>query len=208
MLNEINNFAFKKVAQTISYLPHFISWVIIAGIITKLLSPSTGVVNQMITAFGGEPVFFMVSKKWFRTILVLSGIWKEIGWSSIIYLAAISSISPQLYEAAIIDGATRFQRSVRITLPSLLPVITIILILNMAHILNAGFDQVFNMYNPHVYEVADIIDTFVYRRGLVGMDYSFTAAVGMFKSVVGLVMVLIVNYVSSKMGEAKYGLFR
>jgi putative aldouronate transport system permease protein len=207
MINEIGNRSFKRVVQTISYLPHFISWVIIAGIVTAVLSPSTGLVNVIIRAFGGRPIYFMTNSTWFRPVLVISNIWKEIGWSSVIYLAALSGVDPQLYEAAMIDGSTRMQRVRHITLPSILSVVAIILILSMANILNAGFDQVFNMYNPSVYGVSDIIDTYVYRVGLGQMQFSFTTAMGLFKSLVGLVMVVIVNAATAGLGQSEYGLF-
>jgi putative aldouronate transport system permease protein len=207
MINEVGNRSFKRVVQTISYLPHFISWVIIAGIVTAVLSPSTGVVNIIIKAFGGRPIFFMTNSTWFRPVLVISNIWKEIGWSSVIYLAALSGVDPQLYEAAMIDGSTRLQRIRHITLPSILSVVAIILILSMAQILNAGFDQVFNMYNPSVYGVSDIIDTYVYRVGLGQMQFSFTTAMGLFKSLVGLIMVVIVNAATAGLGQSEYGLF-
>jgi putative aldouronate transport system permease protein len=207
MINEVGNRAFKRVVQTISYLPHFISWVIIAGIVTMVLSPSTGVVNIIIKALGGRPIYFMTNSTWFRPILVISNIWKEIGWSSVIYLAALSGVDPQLYEAAMIDGSSRLQRVWHITLPSILSVVAIILILSMANILNAGFDQVFNMYNPSVYGVSDIIDTYVYRVGLGQMQFSFTTAMGLFKSFVGLIMVIIVNAATASLGQSEYGLF-
>ncbi len=207
MINEVGNRSFKRVVQTISYLPHFISWVIIAGIVTAVLSPSTGLVNVIIRALGGRPIYFMTNSTWFRPVLVISNIWKEIGWSSVIYLAALSGVDPQLYEAAMIDGSTRMQRVRYITLPSILSVVAIILILSMANILNAGFDQVFNMYNPSVYGVSDIIDTYVYRVGLGQMQFSFTTAMGLFKSLVGLVMVVIVNAATAGLGQSEYGLF-
>jgi putative aldouronate transport system permease protein len=207
MINEIGNRSFKRVVQTISYLPHFISWVIIAGIVTAVLSPSTGVINIIMKALGGRPIYFMTNSTWFRPVLVITNIWKEIGWSSVIYLAALSGVDPQLYEAAMIDGSSRMQRVRHITLPSILSVVAIILILSMANILNAGFDQVFNMYNPSVYGVSDIIDTYVYRVGIGQMQFSFTTAMGLFKSLVGLVMVVIVNAATAGMGQSEYGLF-
>jgi putative aldouronate transport system permease protein len=207
MINEVGGKAFKRVSQTISYLPHFISWVIVAGMITKVLSPSSGVVNDLIKAFGGKPIYFLAVPEWFPTILVITNVWKEIGWSSVVYLAALTSVDPQLYEAALIDGASRIQRIWRISIPSILSVVTVILILSMGGILNAGFDQIFNMYNPSVYSVADIIDTFVYRVGLVQMQYSFSTAVGVFKSVVGLLLMISVNTISSRLTSADYGLF-
>ncbi|NSW92699.1 MAG: sugar ABC transporter permease [Firmicutes bacterium] len=207
LINEVGNKAFKRVAQTISYLPHFISWVIAAGIVINVLSPSTGIINHFLKAIGIQPIYFMTDTRWFRTILVASGIWKEVGWGSVVYLAAISSIEIEQYDAAIVDGATRIQRMRYITIPSMLPLISIILILSMGGILNAGFDQIFNMYNPMVFEVSDIIDTYVYRIGLVQMNYSFSTAVGFFKSTVGLTLILIVQFITKQLGNSEYGLW-
>lgn len=199
VLNEIGNQTFKRVAQTISYLPHFISWIIVASLLNNLLSPSTGAINAIIQQLGGESIYFLADENWFRPILVISNIWKEIGWSSVVYLAALSGIDPSLYEAAIVDGATRVQRITRITLPSIMPIATIMLILSMGSIMSAGFDQVFNLYSPQVYDVGDILDTYVYRKGLVDMSYSFSTAVGLFKSVVGLILVVTVNVLAKKL---------
>jgi len=207
IINEVGNKTFKRFAQTVSYLPHFISWVIAAGIIINVLSPSTGIINYFLKAMETEPIYFMTDTRWFRTILVLAGIWKEVGWGSVVYLAAISNINTEQYESAIVDGATRIQRMLYITLPSMLPLISIMLILSMGGIMNAGFDQIFNMYNPMVYEVADIIDTYVYRIGLVGMDYSFSAAVGFFKSAVGLTLMMVVQFITRQLGGSEYGLW-
>jgi len=208
ILNEIGSKIFKRVAQTLSYLPHFISWIIIAGLINNMLSPRMGIINYIIQFFGAKPIMFLSDEKWFRTVLVISNIWKEIGWGTVVYLAALSGINPEMYEAAIVDGASRIQRIRHITLPSLFPVASIMLILSMGSVMNAGFDQVFNLYSPSVYKVADILDTFVFRIGLIDMSYSFSTAVGLFKSVVGLIMVLTVNYVTKKMGaESDTGLW-
>ncbi|SFP97157.1 ABC transporter permease [Caldicoprobacter faecalis] len=202
LLNEVKNMIFRRTIQTISYLPHFISWVVIGGMFTDLLSPQTGVVNNIIKMFGGQPIYFMASKEWFRTVLVVSSIWKEVGWNSIIYLAALSSIDPQLYEASQIDGANRWQQTWYITLPGIMSTIAILLILRLGNILNAGFEQIFIMYNPSVYEVADIIDTWVYRTGIQGMRYSLATAVGLFKSVVGFILVVTSNWIAKRMGES------
>lgn len=199
VLNEIGNQTFKRVAQTISYLPHFISWIIVASLLNNLLSPSTGAINAIIQQLGGQPIYFLADENWFRSVLVISNIWKEIGWSSVVYLAALSGIDPSLYEAAIVDGASRVQRITRITLPSIMPIATIMLILSMGSIMSAGFDQVFNLYSPQVYDVGDILDTYVYRKGLVDMSYSFSTAVGLFKSVVGLILVVTVNVLAKKL---------
>lgn len=193
LLNELRDGFFKRFTQTVSYLPHFISWVTIAALVRAMLSPSTGVVNAVIKALGFQPIYFLVSTTWFRPVLIGSAIWKEVGWGSVLYLAALSGVDPTLYEAAIVDGATRIQRMRYISLPAIAPVMAIVLILNMGGILDAGFDQIFNMYNTNVFEVADIIDTYVYRAGLISYEYSFASAVGLFKSLVGLIMVLSTN---------------
>lgn len=205
LLNEIYHLRFKRVVQTISYLPHFLSWVVVSGLVIQILSPSTGMVNSIIKALGGSPIYFLTSNFWFVSVLITSGIWKSVGWGSIIYLAAITSIDPQLYEAAIIDGASKSRQVWHITIPSIMPVIIILFILNIGDILDAGFDQIFNLYNPAVYDVADIIDTYVYRVGLVELNFSFSAAVGLFKNVIGLILVIIVNRIAKIFGE--YGIW-
>ncbi|MDD6174294.1 MAG: ABC transporter permease subunit [Firmicutes bacterium] len=201
MLNEVRNKAFKKVSQTISYLPHFLSWVVLAGVFTQILSPSTGIVNRLLNAIGIESIYFMGDPQWFRFTLIATGIWQSVGWGSIIYIAAITSIDSQMYEAAVIDGANRFQQIIKITLPSIAPVITIQLILTSGSIINAGFDQIFNMYNDSVMKVSDIIDTFVYRKGLAEMQFSFSTAVGLFKNVISFAMVIITNAISKRVND-------
>ena len=207
LLNEVKDGFFKRFTQTVSYLPHFISWIIISAIFHAMLSPSGGVVNTIIKAFGGRPIYFMASPQWFRPVLIFSAIWKEVGWGAVIYLAALSGVDLTLYEAAIVDGATRLQRMRYISLPSITPVVTIVLILSMGGILNAGFDQIFNMYNVRVYDVADIIDTYVYRAGLVSMQYSFSAAVGLFKSIDHVMNHLNVIALASRVSEERQGLW-
>lgn len=201
LLNELRNLKFKKVTQTIAYLPHFLSWVVFGEIMKVILSASGGV-NILLTSLGAEPVYFMIQAHLFRPILVITAILKNSGWGTIIYLAAITSIDPQLYEAAIIDGANRFQRMWRITLPSIRSVILILLILRIGHIMDVGFHQVLVMYNPAVYSVGDIIDTYVYRVGITQGQYSFTTAVGMFKGVVGLILVYGANRLAKRVGES------
>jgi putative aldouronate transport system permease protein len=200
-LNEVLHSKFKKIVQNISYLPHFLSWVIIGSIMVELLSPSSGLVNQIIMALGGKPIYFLAEEEWFVPILILSDMWQSVGWGSIIYLAAISSVDPHLYEAATMDGAGRFRKMWNVTLPSIANVIIIMMIFNIGHIMNAGFDQIFNLYNPKVYEVSDIIDTYVYRVGLVQMNFSFTTAVGLFKNVIGLALVLLVHRLARRFGH-------
>ena len=201
MLNEVRHMRLKKVVQTVSYLPHFISWVVFAGILNRLLSPTNGAVNYILAeVFGVEsPIYFLGDNNYFRGTLIATSIWKEVGWGSVLYIAAISSISPELYESAVCDGATRWQRCIYITLPSLFPTITIMLILRIGSIMDAGFDQVFNLYNPAVYRTGDIIDTFVYRKGIGDMKYSFSAAVGLFKNAIGFVLVAGTNLITKKL---------
>ena len=200
LLNEVGNARFKKVVQTISYLPHFLSWVVLAGIVIQILSPSSGIVNQIIVMFGGNPIYFVADPRYFVPMLIVTGIWKEVGWGSIIYLASVSSISPELYEAARVDGATRIQRIFAITLPSLFSVITIMFVMNIGNLINAGFDQIYNLYNPGVYKVADVLDTYVYRRGLIDMRYSFSVAAGLFKNLVAFALVVLANQVTRWLG--------
>jgi putative aldouronate transport system permease protein len=207
LLNEIRHSKFKRTIQTISYLPHFISWVVLAGIIMELLSPARGAVNYIRTLFGKEPIYFLAEPKYFRSILVITHIWQSVGWGTIIYLAAIAGIDQEQYEAAYIDGASRYQLVKYITLPSIRSVISVVFILNLGRILNAGFDQIFNLYNAQVYRVGDIIDTYVYRIGLIDMQYSFSTAVGLFKNVVGLILVLTSNFIIRRLGDGEHGLW-
>ncbi len=202
LLNEVRQVAWKKSFQTISYLPHFVSWVVVGGIVRDVLSVH-GVVNGMMGFFGAEPRLFLQEMHSFLPIVITSMIWKNIGWGSIIYLAAITSIDPDLYEAAEIDGAGRVRRMWHITLPSITHVIIILFLLRIGNILEAGFDQIFNLYNPLVYDVADIIDTYVYREGISGFQYSLTAAASLFQNLVGLMLLLMVNVVTRRM-QADY----
>lgn len=201
LLNEIRGKVFKRAVQTISYLPHFLSWVVIAGLVTTLLSTDNGPINELIIALGGEPIFFLASNKWFRSVLVVSGIWQGVGWGSIVYLAAISGISPELYESAELDGATRYQKMWHITLPSIKEIIAIYLILSVGRILGENFDQIYNLYSPVVYEVADVFETFVYRSGVGEARFSYSAAVGLFKGVVSFALVLLTNRAAKLLGS-------
>jgi len=201
LLNELKNERFKRVIQTISYLPHFISMVVLTGLISSVLSTNGGLVNEIVKFFGREPIFFLGDVKYFVGVLVASHVWQNVGWGTIIYLAAITGIDAELYEAAKIDGANRFQQMQSITIPSIIGVAVVLLILNVGHILSAGFEQILLLYSPSVYKVADIIDTYIYREGLISMQYSFASAVGLFKSIVGALLVLGVNYLSKKIGE-------
>ena len=200
MLNEVSHIRFKKTVQTITYLPHFLSWVVLAGMFQQLLSPNNGAVNSLLKQFFGvqESIYFLGNNKYFRGTLIVTDIWKNVGWSSILYLATISGIDPSLYEAATVDGASRWQCTRYITLPSLVSTIVIMLILSIGSIMDAGFDQVFNLYNSAVYQTGDIIDTYVYRYGLGDMKYSLATAVGLFKNVIAFVLVVGTNLITRK----------
>lgn len=198
MLNEVRIGWFKQGVQTVTYLPHFLSWVIVFGVLQVLLGTPNGLINQPIVAAGSSPINFLADPDWFRTVLVASGMWKEVGWSAIIYLAALASISNELYEAASVDGASRLRRIWDISLPGILPVVLLVSLLNLGNLLSAGFEQVFIMYNPAVYGVGDIIDTWVYRQGIQGFQYSTGAAVGLFKGVVGMVLIVGCNWLARR----------
>ena len=200
LLNEVRHMKYKRAVQTISYLPHFLSWVIVAGLFSQLLSPNTGIVNHILkSVFGMEkPIYFLGDNKWFRGTLILTDMWKSVGWGSILYIASIAGIDPTMYEAAVCDGANRFHRLWYITLPCLMPTITIMLILRVGNVMEAGFDQIFNMYNPAVYKTGDIIDTFVYRYGIGQMKYSLSTAVGLFQNLIGFVMVVLMNFTANR----------
>ena len=198
LLNEIRVIAFKRTVQTIVYLPHFLSWVVLANVVSSILG-FDGPVNSLIQSMGHDPILFLGSNVWFRPVIILSDCWKEFGYGSIIYLSALTSIDPGLYESASLDGASRLQKIFYITLPMLVPTIVLMMALNLGNILNAGFDQIFNLYNPLVYETGDIIDTYVYRIGLLDMQYSLATAVGLIKSVIGFVLIMSTNLVSRKL---------
>lgn len=201
LINELVNVLFKRVVQTISYLPHFISWVVVAGLAFKMFSTSDGLVNQLIEWLGGERLSFLGDPRYFRSVLVATHVWKEIGWGTIIILAALAGVSPELYESAIIDGANKLQQTIRITLPSIAMVISILLIFNIGNLINAGFEQILLLYSPVVYDVSDIIDTYVYREGLQQLNFSYAAAVDVFKSVIALLMVVGANFTAKKLEQ-------
>ena len=192
-LHEVILKRYRTVVQTVVYLPHFLSWVIMFGVLLMLLSPNNGLINTVIKAFGGEPIAFLTSPEWFRAVVVLSDIWKETGWSTILYLAALLSISPHLYEAAKVDGANNFQRIWHISIPGIMSVIVLVTLLRLGHILDAGFNQIFVLYSVPVYSVGDIIDTWVYRQGILQFQFSLATAVGLFKGVFGLILILVAN---------------
>ena len=201
LLNELRYVIYKRFVQTVSYLPHFISTVVVVGMVTMFLSPTSGIVNQVIVWLGYDPINFLQSAGWFRSIYVISGIWQEAGWSSIIYLAALTAIDPQLYEAASIDGAGRWKKIKHITLPGIAPAIVIILILNIGKMIDIGFEKVFLLYNPATYETADIISTYVYRVGIVQGNFSYGTAIDLFMGNICLIFLSGANYISRRLGE-------
>jgi putative aldouronate transport system permease protein len=205
MLNEVRMRSFKRTVQTIIYMPHFFSWVILSGILIDILSPSQGIVNMFIKWLGYEPVFFLTDNNWFRAVLVGTNEWKEFGFSTIVYLAALTGIDQGQYEAARIDGAGRWRQTWHVTLPGMRPIIVLIMTLSLGNVLNAGFEQVFTLYSPIVYETGDIIDTMVYRIGIVQAQYSLSTALGMFKSVISLILIAVAYTLAYRV--AKYRIF-
>ncbi len=201
ILNEVRHAFFKRFVQTVSYLPHFISNVVVASMVLMFLSPTSGVVNQFIRWLGMEPINFMSRPELFRTIYVLSEIWQHVGWETILYLAALTAIDPMLYEASEMDGASRWQQTLHITLPGITPVIIILFILNIGNVLEIGFEKVFLLQNPSIYETSDILSTFVYRTGLTNGNFSYAAAVDLFTGLVSLVFIYSANFISRKVGE-------
>ena len=200
LLNEVKNHRFKRSVQTIIYLPYFISWVILAGIIQDLFAKE-GLINQFLGIFGAEPVFFLGNKYAFLGVLIGTDVWKNFGYNTVVYLAAITGIDETLYEAAKIDGANRFQQIWNVTLPGIAPIVVLMMILNLGNVLNAGFEQIFNLYNPLVYETADIIDTFVYRISLVEANYSLGTALGLLKSVVSFILIVTSYKIANKYSD-------
>lgn len=198
-LNEVRKAFFKKTIQTIIFLPHFLSWVIISGLFINILSPSGGLVNNVIQWFGGTPISFFLDNQFFRSVVVFTAGWKESGWNAIIFIAAIAGIEQEQYEAASIDGAGRIRQMIHITLPGIMPTIILILILRMGYLLEAGTEQILTMYNSVVYQSGDVIGTFVYRQGLGQQDYSFSTAVGLFNSLVGFILIIAGNELSKKL---------
>lgn len=200
-LNEIRHLRFKKLAQSVSYLPHFISWVVVSGIIIEFLSPSRGPINILLQELGLEPIFFVAEPRYFRGVLVISDLWKSIGWGSIVYLAAVTGVDPTLYEAAEMDGAGRVKKILHVTLPALVPIITVMFIMESGKVLNDSFEQVYNFLTPSTYQVGDVISTFVYRMGIQKMQYSFTTAVDLFKNIVSFILVMATNYMARKTND-------
>lgn len=200
LLNEVKNQGFKRVIQTISYLPYFLSTVVVVGMLVNFLA-TDGIVNSIIQWFGIKPIQFLMLPEWFRTIYISSGVWQLIGWGSIIYLAALTGINPELYEAASIDGATRWKKVMHVTIPGISSIIIIMLLFNIGNILSVSFEKILLLYNGSTYETADVIATYVYRRGLIGADYSYGTAVGLFNSVVAIFFIVLANQVSRKYSE-------
>lgn len=190
LFNEIRAVWFKRVAQNFLYMPHFLSWVVLGGILMEILAPM-GLVGKAQEALGMEPIIFLGSNTWFRPTVIVTSLWKEAGWGMIIYLAALTGIDPELYEAAAIDGANRFQRIRYIAIPGIMPIVVLMACLSLGDILQGGFDQIFNLYNPTVYQTGDIIDTYVYRMGLVDAQYGIAAAAGLFKSFIGFILIVV-----------------
>ena len=201
LLNEVQNRRFKKVTQTITYLPYFISSVVIASMVVQFLSPSSGIINNLIAAFGGERQYFMVQPESFRTIYTLMNLWKNIGWNSIIFLAAISGINGELYEACMVDGGGYLRRMWHITLPGIAGTIVVLLIMRLGHVMDAGYETILLLQNNANLETSDVIGTYVYRRGLRGGEYSYATAVGMFQSVIGFALVIFANWLSRRYSE-------
>lgn len=200
LLNEVKQDLFKRFVQTVSYLPHFISWVVIAGMLINYLD-SQGPINFIIQKLGGNPILFLQDPRYFRGVIVIANIWKGCGWSSIIYLAALSNLDQQVYEAALIDGANRFQRIVHITFPGILTTIVTVLILNMGSVMNNGFEQIYLLSNSLNAEVSEVFETYTYKIGIVKGDFGFSTAVGLFKSLVSFILVMTTNYISRKIGK-------
>ncbi|NQX60504.1 ABC transporter permease [Paenibacillus qinlingensis] len=198
LLNEVRKSWFKRSIQTIIFLPHFLSWVIISGLFITILSPSGGLVNNVIAFFGGKPISFFLDNDYFRSVLVFTAGWKESGWNAIIFIAAIAGIEQEQYEAASIDGAGRIRQMMHITLPGIVPTIILILVLRLGYLLEAGTEQILTMYNSVVYQSGDVIGTYVYRIGLGQQDYSFSTAVGLFNSVIGFLLIVLGNELSKK----------
>ncbi len=201
LLNEVRHAKFKSAIQTCTYLPHFISAVVIAGLVTNFLAPSNGLINNIIRMFGGESIYFLTKPEYFRTIYILMNIWTEVGYGSIVYIAAISAIDMQLYEACEIDGGNRFTKMWHVTLPGILPTIVTLFIIAIGGFLNVGYEKIILLYQPATYETADIISTYVYRIGIEQANYSMSTAVNLFNSVIGFILVSMANYISNKVND-------
>lgn len=200
LLNEIRNMRFKRITQTLTYLPHFISLVVVVGLLVDFLAPN-GLVNQILAVFGVKPINFMQDANWFRKIYISSEVWQTVGWGSIIYLAAITGVNPQLYEAATMDGAGRFRKIIHVTIPGILPTIIILFILQLGSLMTVGYQKIILMYNPLTYQTADVISTYVYRKGILDASYSYSAAIGLFDAAINFAILILANRLARKTGE-------
>ncbi|MGI2296128.1 ABC transporter permease [Paenibacillus sp. GXUN7292] len=204
LLNEIRNVVFKRWMQTVTYFPHFLSWVVVGGFAVAILSPNTGVLATITEWFGGERYseFLLTDPKAFRTILIVTELWKNMGWGAIIYLAAITGVNPEYYDAAVIDGAGRFKQALHVTLPAIMPTIVVLLVLRIGNMMGSDFEQIYVLYSPNVYEVGDVLSTYVFRLGLFQGKYSYTTAVGLFQSIIGFTLIVLANRLSRRAGGA------
>lgn len=201
LLNELTGTKFKKFVQTASYLPYFFSSVVVAGIVMEILSPSTGIINIVIKHFTGNTIDFIALPQWFRTIYVGSGIWQNLGWGAILYLAALSGIDMELYDAARIDGANRWKQTLHVTIPGIMPTIIILLTLNIGGLLTVGYEKILLLYNPLTYSTADVLSTYLYRMGLESNNFSYATAIGLFESLIGLILITLANKISKKVSD-------
>jgi putative aldouronate transport system permease protein len=202
LINQLTSQRFKKVVQTVTYAPHFISTVVIVGMLYLFLSPRNGIVNQLLVAVGMDSFFFMAKPDWFASIFVWSGVWQNAGWGTIIYLAALTSINPELHESAVVDGATKIKRIIHIDLPGIMPTVIVLLILSVGSFMSVGFEKVYLMQNPLNVSSAEVIQTYVYKSGLIGAQYSYSAAIGMFNSVINCLLLLIINFIAKRAGQS------
>lgn len=201
LLNQLTSHRFKRFVQTVTYAPHFISVVVLTGMLYVFLSPRNGIINKLIQLLGGEPVFFLAVPEWFKTIFVFSGVWQNFGWSTIIYLAALTAISPEQHEAAIMDGASKLKRIWHVDLPGILPTVVILLILNVGHFTAIGFEKVYLLQNSVNLPASEVIQTYVYKVGLLGTQFSYSAAIGLFNSVINLILLVLVNRIAKRLGQ-------
>ncbi len=201
LLNEVMNKKFKSVIQSVLYMPHFLSWVILSGMLIAMLSPSTGIINYIIKSLGAKEIFFMSDKFWWIVVYTFSSTWKEAGWGTIIYLAAISGVNPELYEAARIDGANKFQQVLNVTVPGIRPTISILLILRMGSMISVGFEKVYLLQNDYVRSISEVFSTYVFRMGIERVNYSYSTAVGLFQSLINLILLLSANKIVKMLGD-------
>ncbi|MGG1638987.1 ABC transporter permease [Paenibacillus sp. NRS-1760] len=201
LINQLTSKRFKKLVQTVTYAPHFISTVVIVGMLNLFLSPRNGIINQLLETLGLETIFFMAKPDWFASIFVWSGVWQNAGWGTIIYLAALTSINPELHESAVVDGANKLKRILYIDLPSIMPTVIVLLILSVGNFMSVGFEKVYLMQNPLNVSSAEVIQTYVYKTGLIGAQYSYSAAIGMFNSIINCLLLLTVNFIARRFGQ-------